>query len=196
MTRLDFRICIGQHKADDNIVQRAHGGKEVVRLRLLQMHHSRPYALCPKAGAGYRWITAGMPVIWCPIRISASTIHVLGSSSTSKRKCRRMRALSWNVRPIFDAASGVCRLLTLLVEALRHDVLVPAKLHRDAIPVPMLALSKGSAKTRRLWAEYAITGRQGSVQPLWFGSLTRQTAKASIQAWSQAQSAWPEPEWL
>jgi transposase len=52
---------------------------------------------------------------------------------------------------ISDAVSGVCRLLTPLVEALRHYVLVPAKLHVDAIPVPMLALSKGSTKTRRLW---------------------------------------------
>lgn len=69
-------------------------------------------------------------------------------------------------------------------------------LHGDAIPVPMLALSKRSTKTRRLWAEYAITGRQGERAALAVWFTYSPDRKGKHPSMVPGPSAWPELEWL
>jgi len=50
-----------------------------------------------------------------------------------------------------DWVGGASRLLAPLVEALRHYVMAPGKVHADDTPVPVLAPGQGQTKTGRLW---------------------------------------------
>jgi len=52
-----------------------------------------------------------------------------------------------------DWVSGTSQLLTPLVDALRHYVILASKLHADDTPVPVLAPGNGKANTGRLWTD-------------------------------------------